>query len=212
MVTVCPEGQILLTCERISGSILHWNVSVPRLAGAITQRIIVPASPAVVLSPDFKIGVTEFNVTRTSDSPLTSQLLINKVTTKINGSTVYCSEDDDDSNAPITAVNVKYKGMIMKNNSQLFHNYLNFIDEYSLNVTMVNQLLRSDDVTVTLQWPREAGVVYHVSVLPQIHYTELTNAMTIMVNLAVSYDTQYNVNVVSSLCGVTTTKELNYGK
>ena len=116
MVTICPEGQILLTCERVSGSILYWDVSVPHPAGATTrQRIIVPASPGVVLSPDFKINVTKFNVTRTSDSPLTSQLLINTVTTAINGSTIYCSEDGNDNNAPITTVNVvKSKGMIMK--------------------------------------------------------------------------------------------------
>ena len=83
----------------------------------------------------------------------------------------------------------------------------------SLNVTMVNQLLSNDDVTVTLQWPREAGAVYHVNVLPQIPHTELTNAMTIiMINLTVSYNIQYNVSIVSSLCGVTTTKVLNYGK
>ena len=64
----------------MSGS-LQWDVSVPRMAGATTQTIIVPASPGVVISPDFKIGFTEFNVTRMSDSPLTSQLLINNVTT-----------------------------------------------------------------------------------------------------------------------------------
>ena len=46
--------------------------------------------------------------------------------------------------------------------------------DHSLNVTMVNQLLRSDDVTVTLQWPQEAGAVYHVNVLPEVSHTELT--------------------------------------
>ena len=111
MVSVCPGGQVLLTCERLSGSILFWNVSVPHLAGATSQKIIVPASPGIILSPDFKIGFTEFNVTRTSDSPLTSRLLINNVTTEINGSSVYCFEDN---HAPMTAVNVKYKGMVMK--------------------------------------------------------------------------------------------------
>ena len=110
MVSVCPGGQVLLTCERMSGFILYWNVSVPRMAGAITQRIIVPASPAVVLSPDFKIGFTEFNVTRTSSSPLTSQLLINDVTTEINGSTIYCSEDSNENNPPMIAIDIKNKG------------------------------------------------------------------------------------------------------
>ena len=115
MVSVCPGGQVLLTCERINGSFLFWNVSIPHMAGATSHRIIVPASPAVILSPDFKIGFTEFNITRTSDSPLTSQLLINNVTTEIlNGSTIYCSEDGDETNAPMIAIDIKYKGMIYK--------------------------------------------------------------------------------------------------
>ena len=77
---------------------------------------------------------------------------------------------------------------------------------------MVNQLLRNDDVTVTLQWPREPGAVYSVSVSPETPHAELTNAMTITINLTVSYNTQYNMSIVSSLCGVITTKVLNYGK
>ena len=117
MVTVCPEGQLLLSCERMSGSLLYWDISIPHMAGATSHRIIVLASPGVVLSPEFGIGFTEFNVTRTSDNPLTSQLLINNVTSEIlNGSTIYCSEDGDETNAPMIAIDIKYKGMIHKEN------------------------------------------------------------------------------------------------
>jgi hypothetical protein len=107
MVTVCPEGQVLLTCEGMSGSILYWDVSVPR---ATPRERFVPNS-GLILSSDFKIGFTEFNITRTSESPLTSQLLIANVTTVMNGSTVYCSEDGDENGAPMTAINVIYKGI-----------------------------------------------------------------------------------------------------
>ena len=86
----------------------------------------------------------------------------------------------------------------------------------SLNVTMVNQLLRSDDVTVTLQWPREPGAVYSINVTPETPHTELNSTMSnnviFMISLTISYDIQYNVSIVSSRCGVTTTKVLNYGK
>ena len=100
-------------------------------------------------------------------------------------------------------------------NNVIFNNFIDDIfqgADLSLNVTMVNQLLRSDDVTVTFQWPREAGAVYHVNVSPETPHIELTNVMTVMINLTVSYNIQYNVSIVSSLCGVTTTKVLNYGK
>ena len=97
----------------------------------------------------------------------------------------------------------------------MFH-ITNFTDEFlrsmdhSLNVTMVNQLLRSDDVTVTLQWPREPGAVYNISVSPQTPHIKVTNIT--IINLTVSYNTKYDVNIVSSLCGITTTKVLNYSK
>ena len=110
MISVCPGGQALLTCERMSGSVLYWDVSVPRLA--ITRERIVQ-SQGVLLAPEFRIDFTEFNISRTSDSPLISQLLINNVTTEINGSTIYCSEDGDENNAPMMAIiNIKYKCMI----------------------------------------------------------------------------------------------------
>ena len=94
---------------RVSGSILFWDISVPHMTGATNQRIV--PSRGVLLSPDFRIGFTEFNISRTSDSPLISQLLINNVTTEINGSTIYCSEDGNENGAPMTAVNVKCEGM-----------------------------------------------------------------------------------------------------
>ena len=104
MVSVCPGGQVLLTCERMSSSILYWDFSVPHMA-AIPQRIVL--SQGSLLALDFTIGFTEFNIARTSSSPLISQLLINNVTTEIN---VYCSEDGDENNSPMTVI---HKGVFV---------------------------------------------------------------------------------------------------
>ena len=112
MVFACPGGQVLLTCERISGSFLYWTVSVPHLA-IPSERIVT--SEGHILSPELKIGYTEFNITRTSQSPLTSQILISNVTTGVNGLNIYCSEDGNEINAPMTAINVIYKGIIIWN-------------------------------------------------------------------------------------------------
>ena len=77
---------------------------------------------------------------------------------------------------------------------------------------MVNQFLRNS-VTVTLQWPREAGAVYHVNIMPETPHTELINHHNnVVMNLTICYNIQYNVSIVSSPCGVTTTKVLKYGK
>jgi hypothetical protein len=86
--------------------------------------------------------------------------------------------------------------------------------DHSLSVTMVTQLLRSDDITVTLQWSREPGAVYHVNVIPEKSHTKLTSMRhdVFAINLTISYNIQCNVSIVSSLCGVTTTRVLKYGK
>ena len=52
------------------------------------------------------LHATEFTITRTSGNPLTSQMMVNNVTTEMNGSTIYCSEDGNENGAPAVAVNV----------------------------------------------------------------------------------------------------------
>jgi hypothetical protein len=95
----------------MSGFILYWDISAPHMAGEPIQRLVL--SRGDLISSEFRIDFTEFNITRTSTSPLISQLLINNVTTEINGSTIYCSEDGNENNASMIAINIKYKGMII---------------------------------------------------------------------------------------------------
>jgi hypothetical protein len=54
---------------------------------------------------------TAFNFSRTSGNPLISQLMVNDVTTAMNGSTIYCSEDENDNGAPMVTINVINKGI-----------------------------------------------------------------------------------------------------
>ena len=103
MVSVCPGGEVLLTCKRNS-SVFHWIVSSPHLD---PPREIIVTSQGILFSSEFRIGFTEFNVTLTSGSPLISQLLISNVT---NGSRVYCSEDGNENNSPMSVIN---EGMII---------------------------------------------------------------------------------------------------
>ena len=84
-----------------------------------------------------------------------------------------------------------------------------------LDISLMNHFLRNS-VTVTLQWPQEPGAVYRVNVSPPLTDSEVTNNATnhdsVVINVTISYNIQYNVSIVSSLCGVTTTKVLSYGK
>ena len=113
MVSVCPGGQVLLTCERMSGSFLFWNVSIPRLA--MTRETIV-ADQGAIGTTDLQFNglhSTAFNVTRTSGNPLTSQMVVNNVTAEMNGSTIYCSENRNTNGAPVVTVNVTNKGICL---------------------------------------------------------------------------------------------------
>ena len=112
-VSVCPGGQVLLICERMSGSFLFWTVSIPRLA---THGTIIVADQGAISTTDLQFNglhSTAFTVTRTSGNPLTSQMLISNVITVMNGSTVYCSEDRNTNGAPAVAVNVINKGICL---------------------------------------------------------------------------------------------------
>ena len=105
MVSVCPGGQVLLTCETNS-SVFHWIVSSPHLD---RPREIIVTSQGLLVSSEFRIDFTEFNVSLISRSPLISQLLINNVT---NGSRVYCSEDGNENNSPMSII-IIIEGMII---------------------------------------------------------------------------------------------------
>ena len=89
---------LLLTCEKTSGIVLHWIVSVPHLD---TRRERVVPNQGELVEPKFRVGFTEFNTTRTSVSPLISQLLITNVTTK---TTIYCSEDCSENNVAMIVI------------------------------------------------------------------------------------------------------------
>ena len=113
IISVCPGGQVLLTCEITSGSgFLHWTVSVPNLG---TTGTVVADQGG--LSPNILfdgLHSTAFTITRTSTNPLTSQMMVNInviTSTAMNGSTIYCSENHNVNGVPITTINVINKGI-----------------------------------------------------------------------------------------------------
>ena len=81
---------------------------------------------------------------------------------------------------------------------------------HPLNVLLVNHFTKSS-IIVTLEWPREAGAAYSVDVLPETSHTESTNHSSTTLSMMISYDIQYNVSILSSLCDATTTRVLKYG-
>ena len=78
----------------------------------------------------------------------------------------------------------------------------------------MNNFLRNG-IRITLQWLQEPEAVYWVSVLPATEVTNnIMNHNSVMINLTISYNIQYelNVSISSSLCDATTTRVLKYGE
>ena len=78
-------------------------------------REAILSSVGVVSATYLNFGTslsTAFNITRTSGSPLTSQMMVNDVTTAINRSTIYCSTNGDENGAPMVTINVISEGIM----------------------------------------------------------------------------------------------------
>ena len=101
-----------MTCERINGSFLFWTVFVPSLA---TTRDAAVANQGVISTTDLQFNglhASAFTITRTSNNPLTSQMMVNDVTTVMNGSTIYCSNDSNKIGVPMVIIHVINKGIL----------------------------------------------------------------------------------------------------
>ena len=87
---MCPGGQLNLTCNTMSDqTALLWNMTFPHHPG-YEQRLILAGGIADSASP-FIVGQTVFQFLRTSVSPLMSLMVIDNVSSILNGTRVDCS-------------------------------------------------------------------------------------------------------------------------
>ena len=90
MVSVCPNGQLNLTCTTTSDeSILMWNITFPHRPGH-ERRAVFSIGSAESASP-LTVNQTRFQFLRTSVSPLISTMVIDNMSTILNGTRVECS-------------------------------------------------------------------------------------------------------------------------
>ena len=64
-----------------------------------------------------------------------------------------------------------------------------------------------ENVTVTLEWAKEASVSYNVSIIPHCANIEFLDSTVFQV--VVAYNVMYNVSIVSTLCGRHTAIKFN---
>ena len=95
VVSVCPEKQLSLVCTMNHSRVLKWNISLPE-GKNISLRGIPFAGfnqSLINLTLNDTADTVAFHFTRTSEAetlPLIAELLIDRVSTNLNGSNVLC--------------------------------------------------------------------------------------------------------------------------
>ena len=91
MVSVCPSGQLNLTCNTTEQQ-LTWSITVSHRPGD-ERRLILAGGGADSALP-LTVSQTMFQFLRTSVSPLISIMVIDNVNTILNGTRVECLYGD----------------------------------------------------------------------------------------------------------------------
>ena len=102
VVSVCPGKQLCLVCTANHSDFLKWTIFLPE--GNITQslRSIPYEGPGFIRPLNLTLNDTAdtvaFHFTRTSEKdilPLIAELLIDRVSTNLNGTNILCSPSND---------------------------------------------------------------------------------------------------------------------
>ena len=172
-VHLCPGDNFPKMCST-NYSYLQWNVYFPRARE--WHGNLVPRYG----SNSYTVRNTRCDIILNSDPgvlPITSTLLLNSVTSDINGAQIYCSGFDSHflnyHTMPATMIHV-INGTISKYiyNNKHMHNIIH--DTLIISVhppgpeISISQRYAADYLTVGLEWSEENGVSYNVSTEPQV--------------------------------------------
>ena len=88
--SVCSDDQLTLTCHTMPNvTLLAWILTIPDRPASDTRFLSSMGSTSSVTP--LIVGQTVFQFLRTSVSPLTSTMVINNVSTSLNGTRLDCS-------------------------------------------------------------------------------------------------------------------------
>ena len=110
LASVCPGEQLNLTCQATPGvTLIQWDLNLPNSSDP-ESRFISSGGSAESSVSTFTLGQTVFHFSRTSTSPLASLIIIDNMTTSLNGIRVECTYNGSVMSA--TNINVIGNGMI----------------------------------------------------------------------------------------------------
>ena len=110
LASVCPGEQLNLTCQATTGvTLIQWDLNFPS-ASDPEIRFISSGGSAESSASTYTLGQTVFHFSRTSTSPLASLIIVDNVTTSVNGTRLECTYNGSVMLA--TNINVIGNGMI----------------------------------------------------------------------------------------------------
>ena len=101
---VCEGDSISLTCSTVNGTNIIWTATFPddcndSITSAFVSRSLVVPNP-----PEEVICNSHLHFSKSSNSPLTSTILIENVTSAVNGVRVNCRHEDGNSSIVLHVV------------------------------------------------------------------------------------------------------------
>ena len=226
MAPVCHVGDPLnITCMASTAEFIEWSIMLIYNHLGTPENITslyVGSTSQQVHVPPIAVNSTTFTFKRDSPqgaSPLISTLSIDSVSIGLNGTIVRCMEVGNTmTSASITIQIVDVSNSESDNHHHYYDNasILSYhdivIDQYSPMLGITSEEYEADNVSVTVEWSQQMGVVYTVRILPPVPIMFIGNTS---LHLTVLYNTEYNLSVVAAApCRVSITAfiGLNYGE
>ena len=92
MATVCSGDQLNLTCHATpSETPIRWNLTIPSRSNSVPELRFLSSDGNTASVTSLIIEQTVFQFLRTSTSPLISLMVIDNVSSDVNGTRVECS-------------------------------------------------------------------------------------------------------------------------
>ena len=104
MISVCPEQQLSLTCHTNQSNALRWSITIPEESTTYTRDILITTGSIPQLPIEVAGGTVTVHFSRQSVDPLTSNLVINSISSDFNGTRISCSIRDSSA---MTVIQIK---------------------------------------------------------------------------------------------------------
>ena len=160
---MCPEGQLVLECDTNSSVLLlEWSITFNSFILQHTEMRSVDSLGSAESQPPFVVNHIEFQFLRNSVSPLISTMIINNVSTILNGTRKDCRYNGMTSTAFIRVIR-NGTGTITNLNTVSFNNQsLSLCADITVQIqplVIESESFLPDTIFIIVHWERQDNVL-----------------------------------------------------